>query len=61
MSSVINDRLLRKFFFAILEDLYGDNLLPHYGRPVDLDTAMNVGSNFDEVKFFQDVYDAVGA
>jgi len=46
MSSVLNDRLLRKFFFAIWEDHYGNNLDSGYGcakelpmtiRPVDLD------------------------
>ncbi len=45
MSAVLNDRLLRKFFFAIWEDQYGSNLDSGYGcaielpntiRPVDL-------------------------
>jgi len=46
MSSVLNDRLLRKFFFAVWEDQYGISLCSSYGsakelpmtiRPVDLD------------------------
>lgn len=61
MSAVINDRLLRKFYFAILEDLYGDNLAGHYGSAHSLDTAMNVGERFDEVEFFEGIVKAVGA
>jgi len=36
MSSVLNDRLLRKFGFALLEDIYKDDLDGGYGRPVEL-------------------------
>jgi len=61
MSAVINDRLLRKFFFAILENYYQENLTSGKGRPVELDKAMNVGNEFDEVKFFEDVMQAVEA
>jgi hypothetical protein len=61
MSSVINDRLLRKFFFAILEDLYGDNLAHHYGSAKNLPKALNVGSHFSEVEFFENIVNSVGA
>ena len=46
MSSVLNERLLRKFFFAIWETTYGEDLarghglatdLPHCIKPVNLD------------------------
>lgn len=36
MSSVLNDRLLRKFFFAVIEEQYGTDLDGGYGTPVDL-------------------------
>lgn len=40
MSSVLNDRLLRKFGFALLEDIYGSQLSSGYGTPVDLPNAI---------------------
>lgn len=61
MSSVINDRLLRKFYFAIVEDLYGENLRSSYGYAETLDGSMNVGNHFDEIKFFEEVVKTVGA
>lgn len=61
MSSVVNDRLLRKFYFALLEDLYEDKLNSGYGRPMELPTAMNIGSAFDEIEFFSNVLELVGA
>lgn len=61
MSSVINERLLRKFFFAVLEDLYGDNLASHYGSAQSLHMALNVGDQFNEVEFFENIVKAVGA
>ena len=61
MSSVVNDRLLRKFFFAILEDLYGDDLSDSYGIATSLDGTMNIGDKFDEVEFFKSVTETVGA
>ena len=61
MSSVVNDRLLRKFYFAILEDLYGDDLAYGKGHPMELDTAMNIGHQFDEIEFFKDVVQKTGA
>lgn len=36
MSSVLNARLLRKFYFAIVEDKYKDDLSSNYGLAVDL-------------------------
>ena len=61
MSAVINDRLLRKFFFAILEEHYGDNLRSSYGTAVSVDGAMNIGDTFNEVEFFKSIADSVGA
>jgi len=55
MSSVLNDRLLRKFYFAVLEDYYGDDLASGYGNPVNLTKAMNIGKKFNEVDFFTDI------
>jgi len=40
MSSVLNDRLLRKFGFALLEDIYGENLHSGYGTAIDLPNAI---------------------
>lgn len=61
MSAVINDRLLRKFFFAMLEAHYGDNLRGSYGTAVKVDGAMNIGDTFNEVEFFESVSLSVGA
>jgi len=61
MSSVVNERLLRKFYFAILESFYGKDLASGYGIPVDLTGVMNIGSRFDEIAFFSDVLEKVGA
>ena len=61
MSAVVNDRLLRKFYFAVLENLYTDNLNDYYGYPMEMESAMNVGSEFDEIKFFTEVQECVGA
>jgi hypothetical protein len=52
MSSVINDKLLRKFYFAILEDYYGDTLYQSYGTAVTMDGSFNIGGKFDPVDFF---------
>ena len=61
MSAVVNERLLRKFFFAILEDLYGDELSGSYGSPVTLNKAINIGGDFDEVDLFETISNFVGA
>jgi len=60
MSSVINDRLLRKFYFAVLEDLYKENLHYGYGYPMSLNKAMNIGNTFDEIAFFENIKNTVG-
>jgi len=61
MSAVVNERLLRKFYFAVLEDLYGEKLSSGYGYPVSLEKAMNIGHEFNEIDFFEEVVNAVGA
>lgn len=60
MCSVINDRLLRKFCFALFEDIYGDKLASNYGNTTDLDGVMNLGKKFDEIEFFNMIKTAVG-
>ncbi len=61
MSSVVNDRLLRKFYFAVLEDLYKEELSSNYGYVISLDGCMNLGGTFNEIEFFEKVVKAVGA
>ena len=61
MSSIINDRLLRKFYFAILEDVYGEDLVQGYGYPIKLPQTLNIGEEFDEIELFQDIKSFVGA
>ena len=61
MSSVVNDRLLRKFFFAILEDHYKDKLDLGYGQATTIDGVMNIGDTFSEVEFFENIVKTVGA
>jgi len=61
MSSIVNDRLLRKFFFAFLENYYKDKLANGYGTAVTLDGAMSIGSPFNEIDFFEEVVLSVGA
>lgn len=60
MSSVVNDRLLRKFFFAILETEYQEDLAYGYGNATSLDGTMNIGNKFDEIEFFEKVINSVG-
>ena len=59
MSSIVNERLLRKFFFAILENVYGDELAGGYGQVIDLDGTMSIGKAFDEIEFFENVVNTV--
>lgn len=61
MSSVLNDRLLRKFYFAVLENLYKENLSSGYGYAKPLIGTMNVGNEFNEIEFFEEVLNSVGA
>lgn len=58
MSSILNERLLRKFIFATWEDKYGSNIQSNYGyavelpdaiRPVDLDECELASSIIDKV------------
>ena len=61
MSSVVNEKLLRKFYFAILENLYGKKIHHGYGYPTQMDKAMNIGYSFNEVDLFKSVVESVGA
>ena len=61
MSSVINERLLRKFYFAILEKMYGDNLASGYGTVKHIEGCMNIGEQFNEIEFYREVVEEVGA
>jgi len=61
MSSVVNDKLLRKFFFAIIEDLYRDDLSSGYGRPREISGCMNIGHEFNEVELFEKIVEETGA
>ncbi len=60
MSAIINDRLLRKFFFAIMEEFYGEDLKSTYGLAVKMPGTMCIGDTFDEIAFFKDVHEYVG-
>jgi len=60
MSAVVNDRLLRKFYFAILENFYEEDLADGYGRPVELPTTLNIGNTFNEIEFFEEVMKFAG-
>ena len=61
MSSVLNERLLRKFYFAILEATYGNNLRKNYGYVEELEGVMNIGDKFSEIEFFETIQKEVGA
>lgn len=61
MSAVVNDRLLRKFYFAIVEKLYGKKLDGSYGLAVTMPDCMNIGDEFNEVEFFETIVKTVGA
>ena len=60
MSSVVNDKLLRKFFFAVIEDLYGSDLSYGYGTPVALSNTINIGEDLNEVDLFEKIKKDVG-
>ena len=60
MSSVINDRLLRKFLFATLEDIYDDSLASDYGKAVQLDKVINIGNDLDFEELMITIMDEVG-
>jgi hypothetical protein len=59
MSAVLNDRLLRKFFFAVLEDTFGTTLNSNYGIAITVPDVINVGDTLDEVEFCQSIIDKV--
>jgi hypothetical protein len=59
MSSVLNDRLLRKFFFAVLEDTFGDYLNSSYGIAITIPNVINVGDTLDEVEFCKSIINKV--
>jgi len=59
MSAVLNERLLRKFFFAVLENTFGTSLVPGYGNPTELDNVINVGHKLDEVALCKSILDKV--
>ncbi len=61
MSSVLNDKLLRKFYFAILENKYLSDLSSHYGNAVTLCKSMNLSQTFNEIEFFESIKTEVGA
>lgn len=52
MSSVLNERLLRKFYFAVMEDHYKEDLAESYGNQLLLPQTMNIAETFNEVEFF---------
>lgn len=60
MSSVINDRLLRKFTFALLEDVYDNNLRSDYGSAVQLDNVINIGDDLDYEELMIKIIKEVG-
>ena len=55
MASVVNADLLRVFYFAILEDFYGKDLVGGYGNPIGMPNTMNVGKEFNEIAFFEEI------
>jgi len=57
LSSFINVRLLRKFGFAIFEDLYGDDIADGYGTPVQLPNCINLQDDFDAVSTVESILD----
>ena len=60
MSSIVNDSLLRKFYFAVLEDQYAEKIAYGYGLAQEVKGAVNIGGNFDEVDFFEKIMNHVG-
>jgi hypothetical protein len=59
MSAVLNDRLLRKFFFAVLEDTFGATLDENYGNAITIPDVINVGDTLDEVEFCKGILDKI--
>ena len=59
MSAVVNERLLRKFGFALLEDVYGKDLASGYGNATQLTSALNIGDQLDEIQLFTDILNKI--
>lgn len=59
MSAVLNDRLLRKFCFAILEDTYKGDLAGGYGMPVNFEHTINVGHTINEIEIAEEIINKV--
>lgn len=58
MSAILNDRLLRKFFFAVLESTYGSSLASSYGTAATLPQAITP-VDLDEVQLCTSILDRV--
>ena len=57
LSSVANERLLRKFMFALSEALYGDDLSSGYGKPLSLPNCLNIKDNLDVCEVATNIID----
>lgn len=55
MSAVLNNRLLRKFYFACFEDIYAENLSDDYGHTINLPKTINLGHQIDEIALWNEV------
>ena len=55
MGAVVNDRLLRKFCFAMFEDIYGNDLASGYGNSLNLPKTINIGKELDEIDLFTEI------
>ena len=55
MGAVVNDRLLRKFCFALFEDIYGSDLVSGYGKALNLPKTINIGETLDEIDLFTEI------
>lgn len=60
MSSVVNEKLFRKFIFAVMENFYGDNIGSGYGYPEKLPKTINIGETLNEVELFENIVQEVG-
>ncbi len=59
MSAVLNDRLLRKFFFAVLEDTFKDTLNDGYGKATAIPNVINIGHTLDEVELCSSILNKI--
>jgi len=60
MSSVVNEKLFRKFIFAVMEDFYGSNIGCGYGYAQKLPKTINIGETLNEVELFEKIVQEVG-